>query len=133
MWLMAPQLSNAGLITLAALWGAVAFPIYSIAVAHANDRAEVGTFVMVSAGLLMMYGIGAIIGPYLASMMMTYGSPGYLFLFTGIVHLLLAIYVVTRLFIRTQPAPADLKPFSDALTSSQTRSQIYEDELERAD
>ena len=133
LWLMAPGLSNSGLIALAALWGALAFPVYSIAVAHANDRAEAGNFVMVSAGLLMMYGIGAILGPFIASMMMTYGSPGYLFLFTGIVHLLLAIYVISRLFFRSQPAVVDHKPFSEALASTQTRSQIYEDELERSE
>jgi len=132
-WLMAPQLSSTGLIVLAALWGAVAFPMYSISVAHANDRAEVGDFVMVSAGLLLMYGIGAIIGPFIASMMMTSGSPGYLFLFIGIVHLLLAIYVITRVLIRAQPAAADHKPFMDALASTQTTSHIYEDELGRAD
>ena len=130
-WLMAPQLSSTGLIILAALWGAVAFPIYSISVAHANDRADAGNFVMVSAGLLLMYGIGAIIGPFIASMMMTFGSPGYLFLFTGIVHLLLAIYVMTRVMIRAQPTAVDHKPFGDALASTQTKSQIYEDELER--
>jgi len=133
MWLMAPELSSTGLITLAALWGAVAFPVYSISVAHANDRAEAGDFVMVSAGLLLMYGIGAIIGPFIASTMMSFASAGSLFLFTGMVHLLLAIYVLTRRLIKPQPAEVDQTSFSDALASTQTRSQIYEDELERGD
>jgi MFS family permease len=133
LWLMAAKLSSIGLITLAAIWGAMSFPVYSLAVAHANDRAEAGSFVMVSAGLLLMYGIGAIIGPFIASTLMTFGNAGYLFLFTGIVHLLLAIYVVTRRFIRPQPAGFDHKPFSEALASTQTKSQIFEDELERAD
>lgn len=133
LWLMAGQLSHTGLIVLAALWGAMAFPVYSVAVAHANDRADAGSFVMVSAGLLLMYGIGAIVGPVLASAMMTLGSPGSLFLFTGIIHLLLAIYVVTRRFIRPQPPLAEHKPFAEALASTQTRSQVYEDELEKAD
>jgi len=131
MWLMAPELTGNGLIILAALWGAVAFPMYSISVAHANDRADTGKFVMVSAGLLLMYGIGAVIGPFVASAMMTFGTPGYLFLFTGVVHLLLAIYVLTRKFMRVQPAEADHRPFSEALASTQTMSQIYEDELEK--
>ena len=130
-WLMAPELSKTGLIALAAVWGAVAFPIYSISVAHANDRADAGNFVMVSAGLLLMYGIGAIIGPFVASTMMTFGSPGYLFLFTGLVHLLLVIYVLTRRLIREQPEVVDHKPFIEALASTQTKSQIYEDELEK--
>jgi len=133
LWLMAGQLSHIGLIALAALWGAMAFPVYSIAVAHANDRADAGSFVMVSAGLLLMYGIGAIVGPFLASAMMTLGSPGSLFLFTGVIHLLLAIYVITRRFIRPQPPMAEHKPFSEALASTQTKSQVYEDELEKAD
>ena len=131
MWLMAPELSTTGIITFAALWGAMSFPVYSISVAHANDRAKAGDFVMVSAGLLLMYGIGAIIGPFIASGMMAYGNPGYLFLFTGMVHLLLAIYVITRSLVRTQPPEIDHKPFSDALASTQTKSQIYEDTFER--
>jgi hypothetical protein len=65
--------------------------------------------------------------------MMTYGSPAYLFLFTAIIHLLLAIYVVMRRFIRPRPARFEHKPFSEALASTQTKSQIYEDELEKAD
>jgi len=133
LWLMAGQLTHTGMIVLAALWGAMAFPVYSVAVAHANDRADAGSFVMVSAGLLLMYGIGAIVGPVLASAMMTLGSPGSLFLFTGMIHLLLAIYVVTRRFIRPQPPMAEHKPFAEALASTQTKSQVYEDELERAD
>jgi len=131
MWLMAPELSNIGLITMGALWGAMAFPLYSISVAHANDRAKAGDFVMVSAGLLLMYGIGAIVGPIITSLLMSVSSPGSLFLFTGVVHLLLAIYVLTRRLFKAQPAEVDHKPFSEALASAQTRSQIYEDELER--
>jgi len=133
MWQMASAISHLGLIILAAFWGAMSFPVYSISVAHANDRADAGSFVMVSAGLLLMYGIGAIIGPFLASAMMTYGSAAYLFLFTGIIHLLLAVYVVTRRFIRPQPERSDHRPFSEALASTQTRSQVYEDELEKSD
>jgi MFS family permease len=132
-WLMAPELSNAGIITLAALWGALAFPIYPLAAAHANDRAEAGMFVMVSAGLLLMYGVGAIIGPFVASAMMTLGNVGYLFLFTSMVHLFLAVYVVARRFIRPQVAISEHKPFSNALASTQTRSQVFEGELERAE
>ncbi len=133
MWLMATEITHTSLIILAALWGAMSFPVYSVAVAHANDRADAGSFVMVSAGLLMMYGLGAIIGPFLASTMMTYGSPAYLFLFTAVIHLLLAIYVIMRRFVRPQPARSEHKPFSDALVSTQTKSQIFEDKLERTE
>lgn len=133
LWLLTADITHTGLIILAALWGAMSFPVYSVAVAHANDRADAGSFVMVSAGLLLMYGIGAIIGPFLASTMMTISSPRHLFLFTLIVHLLLAIYVITRKFVRPLPARFDHKPFSEALASTQTKSQVYEDELKKTD
>lgn len=131
MWLHTDQLSTTGVILLAGAWGAVAFPVYSISVAHANDRAEVGKFVMVSAGLLLMYGLGAIIGPFMASSMMTLGSVADLFLFTATIHLLLAVYVVLRRLRKRQATAAEHRPFSDALASTQTRSQVYEEELEK--
>ena len=131
LWLLASELSTNSIIALATVWGGLAFPVYSISVAHANDRTEPGSFVMVSAGLLLMYGIGAIIGPFIASTMMGVGDPGYLFLFTLIVHLLLALYVFARSILRTQASEIDHTSFGDALASTQTKSQIYEDELER--
>mgnify|MGYP001814451143 CR=1 FL=1 len=131
MWWMGAALSSTGIITMGALWGAVAFPVYSVSVAHANDRAEGGTFVMVSAGLLFMYGVGAIAGPFLASTMMTYGDVVNLFLFTAMIHLLLAFYVVVRSMKRRQVSVQEQTPFSEALASTQTRSQIFEDELDR--
>ena len=131
LWLFASGLSTIGMVALAGAWGAVAFPVYSISVAHANDRAEPGNFVMVSAGLLLMYGLGAIMGPFIASAMMDAGEPGHLFLFTLVIHLSLALYVFARSMLRTQAPEIDHTSFGDALASTQTRSQIYEDELER--
>lgn len=86
---------------------------------------------MVSAGLLLMYGLGAIIGPFMASSMMTLGSVADLFLFTAVIHLLLTVYVVLRSMRKRQTTAAEHRPFSDALASTQTRSQVYEEELEK--
>jgi MFS family permease len=130
-WLGGEHLSTNAMILLAAVWGAVAFPVYSISVAHANDRAELGKFVMVSAGLLLMYGLGAVIGPFMASGMMTIGGASDLFLFTAAIHLLLAVYVGLRSLRKEQTGTTEHKPFSDALASTQTSSQVYEEELER--
>lgn len=43
--------------------GGLFLPIYGLALAHANDRLAAGDFVVMSGGLLLTYGIGAIIGP----------------------------------------------------------------------
>jgi MFS family permease len=127
MWLMAPQLSIAGIIVLAALWGAVSFPMYSISTAHANDYAEPDEYVLVSSGLLLMYGIGAIIGPFIASGMMTWLAPGGLYLFTALVNIVFGVYLMYRTVRRTPPS--ERAQFSDALASAQTASSVYEEEL----
>ena len=91
---MVDELSFLGINLLVAAWGAVAFPLYAISVAHANDYAETSEYVMVSSGLLLMYGIGAILGPFAASAVMTMTSAVGLYLFIGTVQLLLVVYVM---------------------------------------
>ena len=54
-------------IVFTAAYGAFAYTLYSIAVAHANDHARDEDFVKVSGGLLLLYGFGTMIGPLLAA------------------------------------------------------------------
>lgn len=130
MWLLAPQLSAFGILALGFAWGAIAFPVYSISVAHANDWAEPDTFVQISSGLLLMYGVGAITGPFIASAIMTWTSAGGLYIFTAIAHGLLALYVILRSLRREQAAAEDQTDFSDALASALTASSVYEEEID---
>lgn len=112
-------------------WGAMAFPLYAISVAHANDYAEPDDYVMVSSGLLLMYGLGAIIGPFIASMFMsTIGAVG-LFGFTAIVHLVLSVYVVHRMLQRSSAPDEQHCSFGDALATAHTASQVYEEEFQQ--
>jgi MFS family permease len=112
------------------LWGAIAFPLYAIAVAHANDFAEADDYVMISSGLLLMYGIGAIVGPFVASTFMTWTDAAGMFAFTGLVHLCLAGFVTYRM-LRRESAPDEAHmAFGDALATAHTASQVYEEEIQ---
>ena len=95
-------------------------------VAHANDNANPNEFVMVSSSLLLMYGIGAIIGPIISSGLMAYTKSSGLFVFTGITHLILAIYLSTRVAYRESKPSEEHIPFNDALNATHTASQFYE-------
>jgi MFS family permease len=118
-----------GLIVFSAAWGFVAFPIYAIAVAHANDNAGAQDYVMVSSGLLLIFGSGAIIGPFLASALMTVMDESALYIYTGAVHLCLVLYAVSRIF-RRRSSPVDHQmAFQDALATAHTKSQVYEEEI----
>ncbi|HSN52416.1 MAG TPA: MFS transporter [Woeseiaceae bacterium] len=112
------------------LWGSVAFPLYAIAVAHANDFAETDDYVMISSGLLLMYGVGAIAGPFIASSIMTWSNAAGLYAFTGIVHLSLVAFVGYRM-LRRESAPEEAHmAFGDALATAHTASQVYEEEIQ---
>lgn len=125
------KLSFLGINLLGAAWGAVAFPLYAIAVAHANDHADPDDFVIVSGGLLLMYGAGAVVGPFLASAVMELVSESGLYLFTAAIHLLLVMYVFVRM-TRRETSPADQHmPFSDALATAHTASQVYNEEMQQ--
>jgi MFS family permease len=117
------------LLMLSAAWGAIAFPLYSVSAAHANDYARPNEYVMISSGLLLMYGIGAIAGPFLAPLLMNLVGVGGLYLFTALVHALLAAYIVFRISRRAPPPEAEHLPFSESLAATQTASHVYEEEL----
>ncbi|OJU52697.1 MAG: MFS transporter [Mesorhizobium sp. 61-13] len=99
---------RAGLFVLpaTAAYGAFAYTLYSIAVAHANDHARAEDFVKVSGGLLLLYGFGTIIGPLLAAALMEWMRPESLFLATALAHICLAGYTMLRIK-RRAPVPIE--------------------------
>lgn len=93
-------------IILTAAYGSMAYVLYSLAVAHANDHASTEDFVQVSGGLLLLYGFGTMIGPIIGAVMMERMRPESLFLTTALAHLLLAGYTLLRIS-RRAPVPVD--------------------------
>jgi MFS family permease len=126
---LSAQLSIIGISLLGVAWGAIAFPMYSISVAHANDYTEPSDYVMVSSGLLLTYGVGAILGPFAASAAMSFGGPTGLYAMTGMGHLLLAVYVLQRIFRRESAPEEQHIAFGDALATAYSASQVYEEEI----
>jgi MFS family permease len=93
-------------IVMTAAYGAFAYTLYSLAVAHANDHAKPEDFVKVSGGLLLLYGFGTMIGPIIGAALMGYLSPESLFLATALAHFLLAGYTLLRIS-RRAPVPVE--------------------------
>ena len=93
-------------IALTAAYGAMAYVLYSLAVAHANDHAKSEDFVKVSGGLLLLYGFGTMIGPLVGGALMDRMRPESLFLTTALAHLLIAGYTLLRI-TRRAPVPVE--------------------------
>jgi MFS family permease len=95
-------------LTLVGCYGALTYPIYGLAVAHANDYADASEFVAVSGGLLLLYGAGTMFGPLAAGGAMSGIGPEALFLVTALSHIAIAAYAIYRTFKRA-PIPGSVR------------------------
>ncbi len=82
------------------LYGFSAYPIYAIAVAHANDFAKKGEFGRVAGGMLLTMGSGLAIGPAIAAVVMNLYQPVGLFIVTATFHGALAVTAFLRMKVR---------------------------------
>jgi MFS family permease len=112
------------LLPTAFAFGLFAFPLYSLCVAHANDFAEKNRYVEVACGLLLVYAVGAVIGPIVASIFMNFIGPGGLFAFTALTHVGVIVYVVHRLRTRGIAPMEEHITFSDAMRVAGTVSSV---------
>lgn len=76
-------------------FGAFAFPLYSLASAHANDQAKPEEYVLLTAGILFFFGVGAAIGPVIASLVIDAFGPAAFFTYASLIH---ASLLATTLF-----------------------------------
>lgn len=93
----------------ALVFGLVTFPMYSLSAAHANDFAEPGQAVELSASLLFIYGVGAIASPLFSSYLMAVSGPAMLFVMIACAHLGLAVFGLYRM--STGPAATTRRPY----------------------
>ncbi|MBS9720081.1 MFS transporter [Tianweitania sp. BSSL-BM11] len=95
-------------------FGAFAMTLFSLCAAHANDHAEKGEYVLVTAALMLFYSIGAIVGPVAAAYVMQVFGPAALFVFTGMVYAVLIVITLYRMRVRG-PVPASRRSRFTAL------------------
>lgn len=95
LWKFAP-VSTQYMLLGGALFGAFSLQLFGLSAAHANDYAEPHEFVAISGGLLLIYGIGSIIGPSIVPFIMGQWGPSALFVFTAVIHVILAVYGTYR-------------------------------------
>ncbi|MBV8565858.1 MAG: MFS transporter [Methylobacteriaceae bacterium] len=91
---------------LAFVIGAADAAQYYVAAAHAVDRCGRDQAVMVMAAMIVLYGVGAILGPPIASTIMSIAGAPALYLFQGAVHAALAAFVLRQILLKPAPATA---------------------------
>jgi len=68
-------------LTGALIFGGIAYSIYPLSVCYANDQTPDGQFVVTATVMLLLYGIGAAIGPVAAALFMWLLGPDGMFIF----------------------------------------------------
>lgn len=114
----------------ACLHGGFMFPLYGLILAHANDYAPQNQMVEISGGLLLVYGIGAVIGPTVVSPLMDRVDAGYLFLTMAVLFGLLALFAIFRIIVRPRGEITEPATFVPAPKSSQAFYELEADDEE---
>jgi len=79
-------------LALSFIFGGLSLPLYSILMAHTNDYVRLDQTVDTSGCFILIYGLGAVVGPILVGFMISgFGASGF-FLFQMIVYVLLGLY-----------------------------------------
>jgi MFS family permease len=99
----AVDVDGLGVFVAAAAYGALAFPMYSLAVSHVNDVMPARHLVAAAAGLVFLYGVGSIVGPIAVSVLMAAAGPVGYFWGLAAFFLPLAVYALIRVIFSARP------------------------------
>jgi MFS family permease len=95
----------------AAVFGGSIYAMYPVIVAHAIDHAKPESYLQISGGLLLLYGVGSIVGPLLAGAIMVWNPQIGLFVTTSLAHIALAAFAYYRLSRRRKVEETDKTDF----------------------
>tara|TARA_R110002020_G_scaffold41535_4_gene122444 strand:+ start:286 stop:1554 length:1269 start_codon:yes stop_codon:yes gene_type:complete len=98
-------------LTLGLLFGAGLLPAYAIAASHVFDFADRSDYVEISAGLLLLNGLGATVGPLLTSLSIELFGQAGMFITNGAVMVALIGFVAVRLSRREGLPEAEKENF----------------------
>ena len=95
------------LLAVSFLFGGMMVPMYSVAIAYANDHLAPEQMVAASGTLVLIGGIGAFLGPtYVAAAMDLYGPKGF-FWALALVHASLGVFILYRMTQRPALPPEE--------------------------
>lgn len=102
----AGDFSMSALFAAVALFGGLAFPLYSICIAYTNDHLEPNQMIAASGALVMVGGLGAVTGPVLFAFIMDQFGHQSLFWSIAAVHGLTGLFAIYRM-VASAPVPME--------------------------
>ena len=105
------------------VFGGLAFAIYPVSIALTNDRLRPEDLLRGAGSLLLLHGAGAVLGPFLAGLLMEWLGPTALMLHFALMLGLLATYAAWRLWISPQ-GPEAHTPFQPMVRTTPTALEL---------
>lgn len=96
-------------LALAVAHGCFMLPLYPLSLAHANDYAPNEELVEVSSGLLLLFAVGAITGPWTVGAMMDFYDDSALFYAMAVLLVALGVFIISRIGIRPSQTVAAIR------------------------
>lgn len=114
-----------GLTLVAFLYGGLMFSVYAIGVAHTNDHLTPSQVLGATRGLLLLYGLGALLGPLAGGLLMDRMGPvGLPFMSAGVLALL-GVYGIYRMTRRAPPPIAEQAEFVPLARTSPVALEMH--------
>lgn len=108
-----------------ALQGGVAYTLYPLSLAHANDFLDPTELVPASGGLLLCFGTGAALGSVTGSLAMTLTGPQGLFYQFAVVAFALALFIAWRM-TRRAPVPNEAQAHFVAVPQTTVQAEVLD-------
>jgi MFS family permease len=106
------------------LLGGLLFPIYGLSVAHLNDRIAHEHMLEASTSALLIYGGGAVVGPFAAGLTMHQWGTAGLFLYMAAVLFSFALFALLRVYTSRPVPEEDRSAFVSITRTSQAAVEM---------
>lgn len=112
------------LYLLCCIWGSFSLTVYAISIAHACDLAEPTQLVSMTGSLLLVWAVGSIGGPLLATLSMELAGPNGLFLYAAVTASALTGFAVWSIARRRSPPALQREPFVNLPATSLSIAEL---------
>jgi MFS family permease len=126
---LAPADMRLLLLGILAVQGGVAYTLYPLSLAHANDHLDPQELVPASGGLLLCFGTGAALGSVTGSLAMSLAGPQGLFYQFALVSLALALFTAWRM-TRRPPVPNEEQASFVAVPQTTMQAEVLDPRAE---
>ncbi|MEM9781588.1 MAG: MFS transporter [Pseudomonadota bacterium] len=105
------------------VFGATAFPLYSLATTYANDYAPPEMIVDLNASIIFFFSLGAIAAPLVSAQLIAARGPGAMFDLIAVAHLSLIVFALYRAARRPGASPST--PYAYVPRTSMVLARLF--------